>query len=102
MKAHTKLILIHLLEQAKEDLNEGKCQLSDDEGFSVIESLKEIMYPKPSMEAYNITQSCNKLHISQPTFRKYVRLGKIPECTRVQGFKELVWYKSDIDNLELK
>lgn len=99
MKDHTKLILIHLLEQAITDLQQGKCRLTDKEGLSVIEDLRSIMYPRPQIEAYNITQACNRLGISQPTFRKYVKLGKIPEGVKVEGFKEKVWYKEDINNL---
>lgn len=101
MKADTRLVLLHLLDQAKDNLSEGKCNLNEEESLSVIESLRSILFPKPIMDAYNISQACDKLHISQPTFRKYVKQGKIPEGNKVPGFKELLWYKSDIDDLIL-
>ena len=101
MKNTTRLVLIHLLENALDDLNAGNSNLNEEEGLNVIESLREIMYPKPKLEVYNITQACTKLNLSQPTFRKYVKEGKIPEGQKIGGFREKVWDKKVIDTLDL-
>jgi excisionase family DNA binding protein len=42
-------------------------------------------------------QACKYLNISRATFDNYVREGKIPKGRKQQGFKELFFYKKDLD-----
>ena len=45
----------------------------------------------------NKTQASDYLGISRATFDNYVRDGFIPEGKKIGKFKELRWYKSDLD-----
>lgn len=102
MRNTTKLLIKHLLETALDNLDAGNTNISEDEGLNLIESLQEILYPKPKIDVVNITQACQILGISQPTFRKYITEGIIPEGIKISGFTEKVWDKSIINNLNLK
>lgn len=45
----------------------------------------------------NKTQAADYLGISRATFDNHVRDGFIPKGKQVSRFKELRWYKSDLD-----
>ena len=45
-------------------------------------------------------QACKYLNISRATFDNYVRAGKIPKGRKQQGFKELFFYKKDLDKFK--
>ena len=45
----------------------------------------------------NKTQAADYLGVSRATFDNYVRDGFIPKGKQVGSFKELRWYKSDLD-----
>ena len=45
----------------------------------------------------NKTQAADYLGVSRATFDNYVRDGFIPKGKQVGNFKELRWYKSDLD-----
>lgn len=45
----------------------------------------------------NKTQAADYLGISRATFDNHVRDGFIPKGRQIPGFKELRWYKSDLD-----
>lgn len=47
-------------------------------------------------------QACKYLKVSRATFDNYVRAGKIPKGRKQIGFKELYWYKKDLDILQEK
>ena len=42
--------------------------------------------------------ACDYLGVSRATFDNYVRDGFIPKGIKEDGFKELNWYRSDLDN----
>ena len=45
----------------------------------------------------NKTQAAEYLNVSRATFDNYVSNGWIPKGKQVGRFKELRWYKSDLD-----
>ena len=101
MTPDTQLLIIHLLEGITDGFRRGSFILSDAEGRRVLDALKNILCPQPKMmRICNISQACDYLGISQPTFRKYVRQGKIPQGRKVSGFTELIWDKGDIEKFK--
>ena len=50
----------------------------------------------------NKTKAADYLGVSRATFDNYVRDGFIPKGKQVGNFKELRWYKSDLDLFLLK
>lgn len=101
MKNNTRVLIKHLLETALGNLDAGNTNISEEEGLNLIESLQEILYPKPKFDAINTTQACKILGISQPTFRKYIHEGIIPEGVKISGFTERVWDKTTIRKIDL-
>lgn len=45
----------------------------------------------------NKTQAADYLGISRATFDNYIKDGFIPKGKQIGNFKELRWYKSDLD-----
>ena len=43
------------------------------------------------------TQAADYIGVSRATFDNYVRVGFIPKGVHIEGFKELRWYKCDLD-----
>lgn len=50
----------------------------------------------------NKTQAAEYLNISRATFDNYVHDGFIPKGKQIGKFKELRWYKSDLDLFLMK
>ena len=48
------------------------------------------------------TQAADYLGVCRATFDNYVHDGFIPKGTKIDGFKELRWYKSDLDMFLMK
>ena len=101
MTAESKYTLIALLEGFIEGLKNNTFEFTDEQGKRLVNAAKEILNPKSSVPEHicNISMACDYLNISQPTFRKYVRQGKIPEGHKVAGFTELIWDKSEIEKV---
>lgn len=43
------------------------------------------------------TQAADYIGVSRATFDNYVRDGFLPKGEKKEGFKELRWYKCDLD-----
>ena len=100
MTSDTTLLIIHLLEGVTDGVRNGTFKFSEREGRLLIDTMKGILYPQPKMRICNITQACDYLGLSQPTFRKYIREGKIPHGCKISGFTELIWNKDDIEKFK--
>lgn len=77
-----------------ERIDEGKCRMSDEDAMKAIEVVGEWAKRDRWMSKY---QACNYLGLSRSTFDERVRLGMLPKGRKIQGFKELVWTKEEID-----
>ena len=47
-------------------------------------------------------QAANYLNMPLNTFNMYISLGKIPKGHKEVGFKELTWYKDELDKVKYK
>ena len=97
MEPETRLILIKLAEDFADGIRTGRIDFTEAQGRRVISAVGEALNPQPRMRICNITQACDYLGVSQPTFRKYVREGRIPAGQKMSGFSELLWDKNDIE-----
>ena len=77
-----------------DNINAGNSNISEEEGASIISTLKTFTEKDIPMSKY---QAFNYLHISRATFDNLVREGKIPQGKKQQGFNELQWFKKDLD-----
>ena len=87
-------VLRKLLVKLIEDIDADNTQLEEDDLLDIIDKLKELRKKEIQFSKY---QAYTYLNISRATFDNLVREGKMPKGTKVQGFKELRWYKKDLD-----
>lgn len=83
----TKL-LIKELRNTADKLEAGTCEISETEAMDIINTLTHEAMSKES--AYKF------LNVSRATFDLHVSLGNIPKGRKRIGFKELVWYKDEL------
>lgn len=82
-----------LLLKIVDDIDAGNSNINEEEAIKVINLLKESVRKDVPMSKY---QAYTFLNISRATFDNLVREGKLPKGKKVQGFKELVWFKKEL------
>lgn len=87
-------VLQKLLRKIDQDIDAGNSNLTEEETLEVAEILKEYTRKDKPMSKY---QAYTYLNISRATFDNLVSEGKLPKGVKVAGFKELFWYKRDLD-----
>ena len=75
------------------DIDAGNSNIDEDEAMQIVKALREYTRKDKPMSKY---QAYTYLNISRATFDNLVREGKLPKGKKVQGFKELQWYKKDL------
>lgn len=83
-----------LLLQIIDDIDTGNSNISDDEALEVTKILKKYTRQDVPMSKY---QAYTYLNISRATFDNLVKEGKLPKGKKQAGFKELFWYKKDLN-----
>lgn len=87
-------IIRDLLVKIINDIDTGNSNISEEECSLLIERLNEFTNKNEKLSKY---QACKYLNISGATFDNYVKDNKLPKGRKQQGFKELFWYKKDLD-----
>lgn len=83
-----------LLQKLIDDIDTGNTNINEEDALEIIDKLKELRKKDVPMSKY---QAYTYLNISRATFDNLVKSGKLPEGKHVAGFKELFWFKKDID-----
>lgn len=91
-----KLIRNHLL-QIIDDIDSGNTNLNSEEAEELLNIINKLTNNKEDFSKYS---AANYLKISRATFDNYISEGKIPKGVKKQGFKELRWYKKDLDEFK--
>ena len=86
-----------LLEKVINDIDAGNSNIDALEAEEIIEYLT-LMTNK--YEKLSIYQACKYLNVSRATFDNWVKEGKIPKGRKQQGFKELFYYKHDLEKIK--
>lgn len=81
-------LLIRELRNTADKLEAGTCNISETETMDIINMLTH--------EALSKESACEYLNVSRATFDLHVSLGNIPKGRKRKGFKELVWYKDEL------
>ena len=84
-----KKTFIKLLEKTLDDYKADNTYLSETEMVDIMSMLCHQALSKES--------ACKYLNISRSRFDDLVRERKIPKGRKVRGFKELRWYKDELD-----
>ena len=87
-------VIRNLLDKCVKDIDSGNSNLTYEEECQVLRLLSSINDKDQVMSKMTASEY---LDISRATFDNYVRDGFIPKGIKTPGFKELHWYKSDLD-----
>lgn len=87
-------VLRELLVGIIHDIDAGNSNIEEEDEVKIIESLRQYTRKDKPMSKY---QAYTYLNMSRATFDNLVKNGKLPKGTKVAGFKELFWYKKDLD-----
>ena len=83
-------LLTKLMRETADKIDAGTCELSDSEAMDIMGVL--------SHQAMSKEDACIYLNLSRSRFDDLVREGKIPKGRKRRGFKELVFYKDELDS----
>lgn len=89
-----------LLQQYIDNIDAGNTNLDYHQQCQLIRILSNIDTGQDN--EMNKTEAAEYIGVSRATFDNYVHDGFIPKGTKVGSFKELRWYKSDLDIFLLK
>lgn len=84
-----------LLQQYIDNIDSGNTNIDFQQQCDIIKILSNVNLGQEN--EMNKTQAADYLGVSRATFDNYVRDGFIPKGKQVGNFKELRWYKSDLD-----
>ena len=97
----TRLLLIELFDGIAEGVRKNDIRFSEGNAKALARWAESVLHPERhriELPICNITQACDYLGISRPTFSKYIKMGLIPKGTRSGGYSNDVWLKKDIEN----
>lgn len=77
-----------------DDIDSGNSSITEEEALQLCATLKELTYKDERMSKY---KAYTYLNISRATFDNYVAQGLLPKGKKEVGYKELSWYKKDLD-----
>lgn len=89
-----------ILQKFIDDIDADNSNLTYEQQCDVIRILSNVNLN--SDNEMNKTQAADYLGVSRATFDNYVRDGYIPKGKQIGKFKELRWYKSDLDLFLIK
>ena len=88
-------IIRNILQKFIDDIDTNNTNLDYEQQCQIIRILSNVNIGQEN--EMNKTQAADYLGISRATFDNHVRDGFIPKGRQIPGFKELRWYKSDLD-----
>lgn len=83
-----KKIIANELRKIATDIENGNCNLSSEEMYSIFESVSNVYLNKE--------EACKLLNMSRPTFDRMVHDGRLPEGKKKVGYKQLVWNRGEL------
>lgn len=88
-----KDFLIHTLRESADNIESGVCELPIEQQNELLALIAH--QPMSKAQAYQF------LKMSRSQFDYLVKNGQIPKGQKRVGFKELVWYKDDLEKVQL-
>lgn len=89
-----------ILQKFIDDIDADNTNLNYDQQCDIIKILSNVDIGQEN--EMNKTEAADYLGVSRATFDNYVRDGFIPKGKQIGKFKELRWYKSDLDMFLIK
>lgn len=88
-------IIRSLLQQHIDNIDAGNTNLNYEQQCKLLRILSNVDIGQDN--EMNKTEAADYIGVSRATFDNYVKDGFIPKGKEVGRFKELRWYKSDLD-----
>lgn len=88
-------IIKQLLQKFIDDIDADNTNMSYEQQCNLLRVLSNVNIGQDN--EMNKMQAADYLGVSRATFDNYVRDGFIPKGKQIGHFKELRWYKSDLD-----
>ena len=89
IKEFLKKQIVKALKETADRIEAGNCELSESEAMDIMSVLSHQVMSKED--------ACIYMNMSRSKFDDLVREGKLPKGRKRRGFKELVWYKDELD-----
>lgn len=94
MNNFIKSIVITYLKNVLAKLESNTCELTEEQAMDIMSVLGHEIMSKDEVYTY--------LNISRSKFDELVRDNKMPKGKKVRGFKELMFYKDEIDKYRIQ
>lgn len=91
MNNFLKRAVTKLLRETADKIDSGNCELNEEQAMDIMSVLGH--------EVLNKDEACSYLNLSRSRFDDLVREGKIPKGRKRRGFKELIFYKDELDKI---
>lgn len=89
--------LVSILTKGINQLINGECDESESSLMGLAEYAKNFICPEKAMSKY---EAARYLGVSSKSFDRYIEKRKIPKGKSQAGFKELAWFKKDLDKFK--
>lgn len=89
IKEFLKRQIVRALKETADKIEAGNCELSESEAMDIMSVLSHQVMSKED--------ACIYMNMSRSKFDDLVREGKLPKGRKRRGFKELVFYKDELD-----
>lgn len=87
-------LLRQLLLKLVDDIDTGNTNISEEDTIKACGFINELTRKDEKMSKY---KAYTYLNVSRATFDNYVAEGLLPKGIKEAGYKELSWYKKDLD-----
>ncbi len=91
--------MIKLIRQAFQqfidDIDAGNSHITEEQEIKVLKLFQEI-----SSNELSKIEAANYIGVCRATFDNYIKKGLLPKGTKRQGFKELFWNKSILEDFK--
>ena len=87
-------MVVKYLREIADKIEVGTSEISESQAMDILSVVAH--------EAMSKEQACNYLNLSRSRFDDLVRDGKLPKGKKRVGFKELVYYKDELDMCKRK
>ena len=84
-----KDLVVKYLREVADKIDVGTSEISESQAIDILRIVAH--------EVMSKEQACNYLNLSRSRFDDLIREKKLPKGKKRTGFKELIWYKDELD-----
>lgn len=84
-----KRLVVRYLRDIADKIETGNSELSESEAMDIMRVIAH--------ESFSKEQACRYLNVSRSRFDDLIREKKLPKGRKVSGFKELRWYRDELE-----